>query len=191
MSNVEMMQVIIALCFLLLCLFSLSQQCGCPAQFTQQIFCNSQLVVKARIESSTSDQSYTFYEISVIKFYDGEDEYKRLSNKTTLWTPKESAACGPVVFETGSKYILTVSVYDGIMSHNLCGLQVKFLHASKTLLGGLSGEYKKNCQCKIPYKFKKTNGRKSQNQCGKPPIKCSRETVCATDAIGQCSWQNC
>ncbi|CAC5378392.1 unnamed protein product [Mytilus coruscus] len=186
-----MIQDIITSCVFLLCLCSMSQQCGCPAHFTQQIFCNSQLVVKARIESSTSDHTYTYYEISVIKFYDGEDEYNRLSNKSTLWTPKDSAACGPVVFKTGSKYILTVSVYDGIMSHNLCGLQIKFSHASKALLGGLSGEYKKNCHCKIPYKFKLTNSKQSQNQCGKPPIKCSRETVCATDAIGQCSWQSC
>ncbi|XP_071140091.1 metalloproteinase inhibitor 1-like [Mytilus edulis] len=140
---------IIQSCFLLILLFSVSEQCGCPAQYTQQVICDSKLVVVAKIDSSSSDGFNTNYKISVTKFYYGKMEYDQLSDKKTLETPKSSAACGPVVLTVGSSYILSVDLYDGKMSHNLCGLQVDAKKASQVLLQGLAGKYKDNCGCEV------------------------------------------
>ncbi|XP_052084430.1 metalloproteinase inhibitor 3-like [Mytilus californianus] len=179
-------------CFLLILLFSMSEQCGCPAQYTQQVVCDSKLVVVAKVEAFASDNLQTNYQISVTKFYYGKMEYDKLSDKKTLETPKSSAECGPVVLSVGSSYILSVSLYNGKMSHNLCGLQVKAKSASQVLLKGLAGKYKDNCDCEIPYEFDPPQtGPQTKNQCRLAPRGCSYQSVCSRDGNGRCKWQGC
>ncbi|XP_076081325.1 metalloproteinase inhibitor 3-like [Mytilus galloprovincialis] len=183
---------IIQSCFLLILLFSVSEQCGCPAQYTQQVICDSKLVVVAIIDSSSSDGFNTNYRISVTKFYYGKMEYDQLSDKKTLETPKSSAACGPVVLTVGSSYILSVDLYDGKMSHNLCGLQVEAKKASQVLLQGLAGKYKDNCGCEIPFAFDPPpTGPQTRNQCRNTPPGCSYHSMCSRNGYGRCKWQGC
>ncbi|VDH93814.1 Hypothetical predicted protein [Mytilus galloprovincialis] len=168
----------------------MSEQCECPAVYTQQLVCDDPLVVEAKIESFSESDYNKNYQISVTKFFKGKEAYDKLSDKTTLKTPKESAACGPVVFKVGSSYILSVSVSDGNMHHNLCGLQVDASSAKNILLEGLAGKYQENCDCEIPYMYDPPPfGPRSNNQCGLPPD--SHDTVCARHSGGQCYWENC
>ncbi|CAG2201248.1 unnamed protein product [Mytilus edulis] len=171
--------------FLLICLFALSEQCGCPVTYTQQIICGSPIVFEAKIESTPRSSVLNWdknYQISVTKFYKGKEEFDTLSDKTTLKTPKETSACGPVVLTVGASYILSVSVYDGKMSHNLCGFQVDTSSATNTLLEGLAGKYQENCDCEIPSMYDPPQfGPRSNKQCGHSS--CSGwDTVCARDS---------
>ncbi|XP_052084391.1 metalloproteinase inhibitor 3-like isoform X5 [Mytilus californianus] len=179
--------------FLLICLFAMSEQCACPVQITQAIVCFDPIVVEAKIESVAEKSYYTNYQISVTKFYKGKREYDTLSNKTTLKTPKHSAACGPVVLKVGTSYILSVSAYAGIMQHNLCELQVEASSATNTLLNGIAGKYQENCDCKIPSMYEVPHmGPRTNNQCGHSTQGCDGvDSICARDRNGQCNWQNC
>ncbi|XP_052084386.1 metalloproteinase inhibitor 3-like isoform X1 [Mytilus californianus] len=179
--------------FLLICLFAMSEQCGCPAPYTQQIVCYDPIVVEAKIESFSERGYDKNYQITVTKFYKGKGEYDTLSDKTTLKTPKEASACGPVVLKVGSTYILSVSVYDGKMQHNLCGLQVDASSATNTLLEGIAGKYQENCDCGIPSMYEPPQrGPRTNKQCGHSPLACDNyDTICAKDGNDQCNWQNC
>ncbi|CAG2201246.1 unnamed protein product [Mytilus edulis] len=202
--------------FLVICLFAMSEQCGCPAPYTQQIVCGSPIVVEAKIESFSENDYDKNYQISVTKIYKvstkcvklikslssshsflnsisevgGKGMYDTLSNKTTLVTPKGTSMCGPVVLNVGSSYILSVSVYGDKMHHNLCELQVDASIATKKLLEGIAGKYEENCDCEIPSMYDPPQfGQRSNKQCGYSP--CHYDTVCARDGNGQCNWHNC
>ncbi|CAG2205021.1 TIMP4 [Mytilus edulis] len=109
-------------------------------------------------------------------------EYDKLSDKKTLETPISTGACGPVVLTVGSSYILSVSLYAGKMSHNLCGLQVEAKKASQVLLQGLAGKYKDNCGCEMPYAFDPPpTGPQTRNQCRNSPPGCSYQSLCSRD----------
>ncbi|XP_052084388.1 metalloproteinase inhibitor 2-like isoform X3 [Mytilus californianus] len=182
--------------FLLICVFAMSEQCSCPIPYTQRIICYDPIVVEAKIESFSDDDYDTYYQISVTKFYNGKGEYDTLTNKTTLKTPKQSSACGPVILKVGSSYILSVAVYavyGNIMHHNLCELQVDAASATSTLLEGIAGKYQENCDCEIPNMYQPPqSGPRTKNQCGGFPRSChSYHTICARDGNGQCNWQNC
>ncbi|XP_076081331.1 metalloproteinase inhibitor 3-like isoform X2 [Mytilus galloprovincialis] len=176
--------------FLVICLFAMSEQCGCPAPYTQQIVCDSPIVVEAKIESFSENDYDKNYQTSVTKFYKGKGTYDTLSNKTTLVTPKGTSMCGPVVLNVGSSYILSVSVYGDKMHHNLCELQVDASSATNKLLEGIAGKYEENCDCEIPSMYDPPQfGQRSNKQCGYSP--CHYDTVCARDGNGQCNWHNC
>ncbi|XP_071140105.1 metalloproteinase inhibitor 3-like [Mytilus edulis] len=176
---------------LLICLFALSEQCVCPAPYTQEMVCGSPIVVEANIKSFSENVYDKNYQISVTKFYKGKEMFDTLSNKTTLVTPKRTIMCRNVYLNIGWSYILSVFVYGDKMHHNFCELQVDASSATNTMLEGLAGKYQENCDCEIPSMYDLPHfGPRSNKQCGHSS--CSDwDTVCARDGNGQCNWQNC
>lgn len=56
----------------------------------------------------------------------GKGKYDTLSNKATIVTPKGTSRCGPVVFNVGSRYILSGKCYVDVEAlcriRNFCRL---------------------------------------------------------------------
>ncbi|XP_063438718.1 uncharacterized protein LOC134719673 [Mytilus trossulus] len=180
-------------CFVLSCLVSMSEQCKCYTIHTQSLVCEPLLVVlEAKIESFSETNNDTNYQISVKKIYKGEGIYS-FSDGTTLKTPKNPSACGPVVLKVGSSYILSVFVHDDNMHLRLCDIRASLSNATNALLEGMSGKYLEICRCQIPsiYAPAKT-GPRTKHQCGDLPLACNNyDTICSRDNDGQCNWQDC
>ncbi|XP_076081338.1 metalloproteinase inhibitor 2-like [Mytilus galloprovincialis] len=175
--------------YLILSTFEYTLQCGCPAVYTQQIVCYSDIVMKARIEDQ--DVHVGEFTISIDEIYKGEDVLDSLPNNRTLTTPMESGMCGPITLDTGKTYIMTANSFDGRpMNINFCDFFAEEHEISLTLLRGLSGEYFNNCDCKLPYMWD-DDTRRGRLRCRRPRGRCSSDAICSKNTRGRCKWQSC
>ncbi|XP_052084393.1 metalloproteinase inhibitor 2-like [Mytilus californianus] len=182
------MKFAIFLC-LILSTFKYTLQCGCPAVYTQQLVCYSDIVMKARIEDQ--DEHIGEFNISIDTIYKGEDVLDSLSNNRILTTPMESSKCGPITLDTGKIYIMTANSFDGApMNINFCDLVAEENEISLTLMRGLSGGYFSNCDCKIPYMWD-DDTRRGRLRCGRATRGCSTNAICSKNTRGRCKWQSC
>ncbi|XP_063436550.1 metalloproteinase inhibitor 2-like [Mytilus trossulus] len=178
---------------MVICCFAMSEQsCLCGSWYTQDIVCDSKIVVKAKIESFSMNDYYKNYQISETKIYKGKGTYDTLTDKTTLETPISYMACGPVDLKVGSSYILTASIHNGKMEISSCDLKVEASKASNTMLEGLAGKYEENCDCKTPNEFDQqiVLWRTNKQHCGYPHCNDNDDLVCARDD-NDCKDQGC
>ncbi|VDH93808.1 Hypothetical predicted protein [Mytilus galloprovincialis] len=175
---------------LVICCFVISEQsCLCGGYwYTQEIVCQSKLVIEATIESFLENDYYKKYQISVTKIYKGKGEYDTLTDKTTLETPNSYLVCGALGLKVGSSYILTASIRNGKMTIITCDLKVEVSKATNTMLEGLAGKYEENCDCQPPNDFDEqiVLWRTNKQHCGYPHCRINRDAVCARDKNYQC-----
>ncbi|XP_005744377.1 metalloproteinase inhibitor 2b [Pundamilia nyererei] len=143
----------------ILCLWrvqQLAEACSCSPRHPQQVFCNSDVVIRAKVvgkqEVDVGNDVYgdsikrLKYDIKQIKMFKGP------SNAIdAFYTARSSAMCGVSLETDGRKeYLITGMLEaDGTMHVTLCGLFEPWDNLTATQKIGLTERYQMGCECRI------------------------------------------
>ncbi|CAG5897824.1 unnamed protein product [Menidia menidia] len=134
----------------------LAQACSCSAAHPQQAFCNSDVVIRAKVvgvqEVEAGNDVYgnpikkIKYDIKQMKMFKGPNQFI-----DAIYTGPSSAVCG-VTFDTNGKkeYLITGKLEaDGTMHVTLCDLIELWDSLTETQKKSLTQRYETGCDCKI------------------------------------------
>ncbi|XP_061604327.1 metalloproteinase inhibitor 2-like [Phyllopteryx taeniolatus] len=124
------------------------QACTCLPTHPQQVFCRSDVVIRAKVVGVTTGTQVSYYEpikyhIHQIKLFKGPQNYF-----DAIYTAPNSAACG-VTLSIGIEYLLMASLQpDGSLYISLCD-SFQPWDALSVTQKKLLNHYGKGCNCKI------------------------------------------
>ncbi|XP_077414190.1 metalloproteinase inhibitor 2-like [Vanacampus margaritifer] len=177
----------------LLCLWLLqegAQACRCAPRHPQQVFCQADVVIKAKVVSMTSAPGEVGlkpikYVIKQTKMFKGPKK-----NFDAIYTASSSAACG-VTLTTGIKYLFMAGLNsDGSLHITSCDFLKPwddFSASQKKLLKC----YEMGCNCKITRCPSSTCAMSSPTECFWTNIlmeKLYQHYACFKKGNGSCSW---
>ncbi|XP_062566243.1 metalloproteinase inhibitor 3-like isoform X2 [Saccostrea cucullata] len=125
--------------------------CTCFPQNPQVKFCNSGLVVKAKVLARKLGNNEfgqeVKYEVNILEDY--KNGYGPNLGRRSIYTASNSAACGSY-FELNKTYIIAGGIRRGVWTTNLCAFTHRYKSLSKYQRKAFErGIYKRNCGCKI------------------------------------------
>ncbi|XP_044157442.1 metalloproteinase inhibitor 2-like [Bufo gargarizans] len=183
---------------LLLTLKELTEACSCIISHPQEKFCNSDVVVRAkvisekRISSPGHMDDTKQYQIKVMKVFKGDT--MTIYHLQYVSTPSESAACGTTL-QNQKEYLLGGNMYNGTVRIYLCGLHYPWESLSTFQIKSLSQPdegYQQGCQCKIKFCGMETCDSKAPNECvwsdRQETETLEKEHACLKQKDGSCSW---
>lgn len=134
----------------------MAEACSCSPAHPQQAFCNSDVVIRAKVvgteEVDAGNDIYgnpikrIKYEIKQIKMFKGPNQ-----DVDAIYTAPTSAMCGVTLDTNGKKeYLITGKLEsDGTMHVTLCDFMEPWEELSVTQKKNLIQRYETGCECKI------------------------------------------
>ncbi|XP_049601595.1 metalloproteinase inhibitor 2-like [Syngnathus scovelli] len=180
---------------LLLCLWQLQegvQACNCLARHPQQVFCQNDVVIRAKVVGRKDDPRHGLiqYNIKQTKMFKGPKK-----DFNAIYTASNAAACG-VKLTKGTTYLLMAKRdSDGLLRITLCD----FFQQWKALSDGqtsLLRHYEMSCDCTIKLCPSLPCGISSPTEClwtDFLPIKLAsgeqtKNFACVKKGYGHCAW---
>jgi len=135
----------------------LAEACSCSPVHPQQAFCNSDVVIRARVVSSqvidAGNDIYgnaikrVQYDVKTIKMFKGPNQ-----NFDVIYTAPTSAVCGVTLDTSSKEYLISGKLEsDGTMHVTLCDFIESWDNLSPTQKKSLPQRYEMGCDCKITY----------------------------------------
>uniref|UniRef100_A0A3Q4B8L5 Metalloproteinase inhibitor 2 n=1 Tax=Mola mola TaxID=94237 RepID=A0A3Q4B8L5_MOLML len=132
----------------------IAEACSCSPAHPQQAFCNSDVVIRAKLvgehEVDVGNDIYgnpikhIKYDIKQIKMFKGPNQ-----DIDAIYTAPSSAVCG-VSLETSKEYLITGTLEnDGTVHVTLCDFIEPWESTSATQKKSLAERYAMGCDCKI------------------------------------------
>ncbi|KAM9346376.1 metalloproteinase inhibitor 2b [Symphorus nematophorus] len=133
----------------------IAEACSCSPAHPQQAFCNSDVVIRAKLvgeqEIDVGNDIYgnpikrIKYDIKQIKMFKGPNQ-----DIDAIYTAPSSAVCGVTLETNGKEYLVTGKLEaDGTMHITLCDFIVPWEDTTATQKKGLTDRYEMGCGCKI------------------------------------------
>lgn len=133
----------------------IAEACSCSPVHPQQAFCNSDVVIRARLvgveEVDVGNDIYgnpikrIKYDIKQIKMFKGPHQ-----DIDAVYTAPSSAVCGVSLETNGKEYLITGKLEnDGTMHVTLCDFIESWEELSATQKKSLTQRYEMGCDCKI------------------------------------------
>ncbi|KAJ8259854.1 hypothetical protein GJAV_G00174240 [Gymnothorax javanicus] len=147
--------------------------CSCSASHPQQQFCDSEIVIRAKISGekvvSPSNSSSPYlkmfqYEIKLIKMFKGFEKVKDIQY---IYTSVFSSLCG-IRLNTSNKihYLLSGNMLsDGKVSIGLCDFNEPWDNLSMSQKKNLNHRYQMGCDCKITTCYTVPCSTTADNEC--------------------------
>ncbi|KAK6473921.1 metalloproteinase inhibitor 2-like [Huso huso] len=163
----------LVLLLLTLRLQELVEACSCAPAHPQQAFCNSEIVIRAKIagekmvspsNSSLSHFKMIQYEIKLVKMFKGFEKFKDIQY---VYTPPYSSLCG-VKLEANNKaqYLLSGRVWeDGRVMIGLCDFIEPWDNLSMSQKKSLNHRYEMGCDCRISRCYTLPCSTTAENEC--------------------------
>ncbi|KAG9353032.1 hypothetical protein JZ751_017608 [Albula glossodonta] len=181
-----------------------AESCSCSPAHPQQQFCNSEIVIRAKISGekivSPSNSSSPYlkmiqYEIKLIKMFKGFEKVKDIQY---VYTPVFSSLCG-VKLDSSNKvqYLLSGSMWsDGKVSIGLCDFIEPWDNLSMSQKKNLNYRYQMGCDCKIATCYTVPCSTTTDNEClwtdwlldNSLSGDQARQFACIKRSDGSCSW---
>lgn len=182
--------------------------CSCGPSHPQQLYCQSDVVIKGKIvgskmetrgnNSNSSAFQWIQYEVEQQKMYKG---FEKIENIQHVYTPASDFVCGFVLEEDqmNEEYVLSGNVEsDGKVYINLCGLNKPWSQLTSAQKMGLGGSYEAGCQCRIIPCLTLPCSITAENQClwtdgiidGKWVGAQSQLLTCSMKSSGLCRWES-
>ncbi|XP_068193504.1 metalloproteinase inhibitor 2-like [Antennarius striatus] len=135
----------------------IAQACSCSLAHPQQAFCNSDVVIRARligeVEVDVGNDIYgnpikrIKYDIKQIKMFKGPSQ-----DIDAIYTAPSSAVCGVSLDTNGKEFLITGKLEaDGTMHVTLCDFIQPWESTSATQRKSLTQRYAMGCDCKITH----------------------------------------
>ncbi|XP_068574746.1 metalloproteinase inhibitor 2-like [Cebidichthys violaceus] len=133
----------------------IAEACSCSPAHPQQAFCNSDVVIRAKVvgrqEVDVGNDIYgnpikrIKYDIKQIKMFKGPTQ-----DTDAIYTAPTSAVCGVTLENNGKEYLITGKLEtDGTMHITLCDFLEPWEDLSPTQKKSLTQRYEMGCDCKI------------------------------------------
>ncbi|KAL6102970.1 timp2 [Pungitius sinensis] len=133
----------------------MAEACSCSPTHPQQAFCNSDVVIKAKVVGrhvvDVGNDIYgnpvkqVKYDLKQIKMFKGPTR-----DFDAVYTPPISAVCGVTLENDGKEYLITGKLEtDGTMHITLCDFIHPWEALSATQKKSLVQRYEMGCDCKI------------------------------------------
>uniref|UniRef100_A0A8D2DNT4 Metalloproteinase inhibitor 4 n=1 Tax=Sciurus vulgaris TaxID=55149 RepID=A0A8D2DNT4_SCIVU len=183
----------------------LGEACSCVPAHPQQHFCNSGVVIRAKVSSekivTASDdpsdpQKLMRYEIKQTKMFKG---FEKVKDIRYVYTPTVPPLCGVRLIANNQKqYLLTGDVLsDGKIFINLCNEVLPWENVSSAQRESLNHGYLINCGCKITTCYSADCTNLIRNECLWTDWLLERTLygnqaqhfICKKNADSTCSWQ--
>ncbi|XP_056280645.1 metalloproteinase inhibitor 3 [Pseudoliparis swirei] len=185
---------------LLLALSSLQQLaegCSCALSHPQDAFCNSDIVIRAKVVGKKLLRDGPFgtmrYTVKQMKMYKGFDKVQHVQH---IYTDASESLCG-VKFDINKyQYLITGRVYDGKVYTGLCNFNERWERLSLAQKKGINHRYQLGCNCRIKPCHYLPCFVTSKNEClwtdmlshfGYPGYQ-ARHYACIEQKEGYCSW---
>lgn len=133
----------------------IAEACSCSPAHPQQAFCNSDVVIRARVVSQEQVDAGNDvygnpirrikYGIKQIKMFKGPDQ-----DIEAIYTAPSSAQCGVTLETNGKDYLITGKLEaDGTVHITLCNFIMAWESTSATQKKSLTQHYAMGCDCRI------------------------------------------
>ncbi|XP_041633585.1 metalloproteinase inhibitor 2b [Cheilinus undulatus] len=133
----------------------IAEACSCAPVHPQQAFCNSDVVIRAKVaaqeEVGIGDDIYgnsitrIKYDIKQIKMFKGPNQAIE-----TIYTAPTASLCGVTLEGNNKEYLITGRLQsDGTMYVTLCNFIMPWEDLSMTQKKSLTQRYEMGCDCKI------------------------------------------
>ncbi|XP_072299377.1 metalloproteinase inhibitor 2b [Eucyclogobius newberryi] len=135
----------------------LAEACSCSPAHPQQAFCNSGVVIRARVVGSqvidAGNDIYgnaikrVKYDVKMVKMFKGPNQHFDV-----IYTAPTSTVCGVTLETTGNEYLISGKLEsDGTMHVTLCDFIEPWEGLSATQKKSLAQRYEMGCDCKITH----------------------------------------
>uniref|UniRef100_A0A3P9H240 Metalloproteinase inhibitor 3 n=1 Tax=Oryzias latipes TaxID=8090 RepID=A0A3P9H240_ORYLA len=175
----------------------MTEGCSCAMTHPQDAFCNSDIVIRAKVVGKKFVTVGPFgtirYTVKQIKMYKGFDKIQHVQH---IYTHASESLCG-VKFDINKyQYLITGRVYDGKVYTGLCNLNERWERMSLAQKKGINHHYQLGCGCRIKPCHYLPCFVTSKNEClwtdmlthfGYPGYQ-SRHYACIQQKEGYCSW---
>uniref|UniRef100_A0AAX7TFB5 Metalloproteinase inhibitor 3 n=1 Tax=Astatotilapia calliptera TaxID=8154 RepID=A0AAX7TFB5_ASTCA len=175
----------------------LTEGCSCALTHPQDAFCNSDIVIRAKVVGKKLLRDGPFgtmrYTVKQMKMYKG---FEKVQHVQHIYTDASESLCG-VKFDINKyQYLITGRVYDGKVYTGLCNLNERWERLSLSQKKGINHRYQLGCNCRIKPCHYLPCFVTSKNEClwtdmlshfGYPGYQ-SRHYACIQQKEGYCSW---
>lgn len=175
----------------------LTEGCSCALTHPQDAFCNSDIVIRAKVVGKKLLRDGPFgtmrYTLKQMKMYKGFDKVQHVQH---IYTDASESLCG-VKFEINKyQYLITGRVYDDKVYTGLCNFNERWERLSLAQKKGFNHRYQLGCNCRIKPCHYLPCFVTSKNEClwtdmlshfGYPGYQ-SRHYACIQQKEGYCSW---
>ncbi|MEE6477874.1 hypothetical protein FKM82_011658 [Ascaphus truei] len=188
------------LSLLVLCSWDLSQlveACTCAPSHPQDAFCNSDIVIRAKVVGKKLMKDGPFgtmrYTVKQMKMYRG---FNKMPQVQFIYTEASESLCGVKLEVNKYQYLITGRVYEGKVYTGLCNFIEKWEKLTLAQRKGLNHRYHLGCNCKIKPCYYLPCFITSKNEClwtdmlsnfGYPGYQ-SKNYACIKQKEGYCSW---
>ncbi|MEQ2163946.1 Metalloproteinase inhibitor 3 [Goodea atripinnis] len=175
----------------------LTEGCSCALGHPQDAFCNSDIVIRAKVVGKKLLRDGPFgtmrYTVKQMKMYKG---FEKVQHVQHIYTDASESLCG-VKFEINKyQYLITGRVYDDKVYTGLCNFNERWERLSLAQKKGFNHRYQLGCNCRIKPCHYLPCFVTSKNEClwtdmlshfGYPGYQ-SRHYACIQQKEGYCSW---
>ncbi|KAH0551979.1 tissue inhibitor of metalloproteinase-like [Cotesia glomerata] len=100
--------------------------CSCAAFSLQHLFCESDFVIKMKIEDIPKNEEslYLIYKVDVLETYKASDAAKSALKNRLVATNPESGICG-LIYQQGDVVVVGGIVMNGLPHISVCELHIK------------------------------------------------------------------
>ncbi|XP_032360584.1 metalloproteinase inhibitor 3 [Etheostoma spectabile] len=175
----------------------LTEGCSCALTHPQDAFCNSDIVIRAKVVGKKLLRDGPFgtmrYTVKQMKMYKGFDKVQHVQH---IYTDASESLCG-VKFDINKyQFLITGRVYDGKVYTGLCNFNERWERLSLAQKKGINHRYQLGCNCRIKPCHYLPCFVTSKNEClwtdmlshfGYPGYQ-SRHYACIQQKEGYCSW---
>ncbi|TDH02945.1 hypothetical protein EPR50_G00158000 [Perca flavescens] len=133
----------------------IAEACSCAPVHPQQAFCNSDVVIRAKVVGEQLvDAGNDIYGNSIKRIKYDIKQIKMFKGPTrvfdAIYTAPTSAVCGVTLVNNGTEYLITGKLEaDGTMHITLCDFIKPWEATSATQKKSLTQRYEMGCDCKI------------------------------------------
>ncbi|KAG8035116.1 hypothetical protein G9C98_001606 [Cotesia typhae] len=120
--------------------------CSCAAFPLQQLFCESDFVIKMKIEDILKNEQspYLMYKVNVLETYKASDAAKTALKNELVATNPESGICG-LMYQRDDVVVVGGTVTNGLSHISLCELHIENAKKIAAKETNLRENYIKSC----------------------------------------------
>ncbi|KAM4712233.1 metalloproteinase inhibitor 3 [Anableps anableps] len=175
----------------------LTEGCSCIISHPQHAYCNSDIVIRAKVVAKTllqDDPNGTMrYTVKQLKMYKG---FEKIRDVQYIYTAASDSLCGAKLELNKYHYLITGRVHDNKVYTGLCKFNKRWEELSLDQKRGFNHRYQQGCNCKIKTCYSQPCSATLKNECLWTDLLLnfdhlgyqSQNYACIQQKNGYCSW---